>query len=112
VPFLRSRPTRPLLLTTIAVAAVGVVLPFSPLASTLGFQFLPLRFLAMTVTYLGLVEAGKAVFYAHSRRRPWRVDSAADQGSLPQVASAIDRMRHLHTGHTIAAVTNRRRRAT
>jgi len=57
-----------------AVAAIGVILPFSPLASTLGFRPLPLLFLAillaMTATYLGLVEAGKAIFYAHSRRRP------------------------------------------
>ena len=71
VPFLRSRPSRPLLATTLAVVVVGVVLPYSPLAHLLGFRSLPALFggilVAMTVTYLGLVEAGKALFYRRYR---------------------------------------------
>jgi Mg2+-importing ATPase len=67
IPFVRSRPSRPLLATTLAAVAVGVALPYTPLASTLGFRALPLRFLlilvAMTITYLALVELGKARFY-------------------------------------------------
>jgi Mg2+-importing ATPase len=67
IPFFHSRPSRPLLATTLACAAVGVVLPFSPLAGVLGFTALPAGFLAilvlMVVTYLGLVEAGKSRFF-------------------------------------------------
>jgi Mg2+-importing ATPase len=67
IPFFHSRPSRPLLATTLACAAVGVVLPFSPLAGVLGFTALPAGFLGilvlMVVTYLGLVEAGKSRFF-------------------------------------------------
>ena len=68
VPFVRSRPSRLMLVTPIGCALVGAVLPFTPLAPTLGFTPLPLRFFvilgAMTVAYLVLVEAAKARFYA------------------------------------------------
>ena len=67
VPFWRSRPSRPLLLTTLACAAAGVVLPFSPLAGVFGFTPLPPLFLlllgGMVVLYLALAEAGKAWFF-------------------------------------------------
>jgi Mg2+-importing ATPase len=67
VPFLRSRPSRPLLLTTLACAAVGVLIPFSPLADALGFTALPGTLLValalMVATYLALVEAGKYLFF-------------------------------------------------
>jgi Mg2+-importing ATPase len=67
IPFFHSRPSRPLLATTLACAALGVVLPFSPLAGLLGFEALPTGFLGilvlMVVTYLGLVEAGKSRFF-------------------------------------------------
>ena len=72
VPFFRSRPSRPLLITTIACAALGMALPFiGPLADVFGFRALPLSFfavlVAMIVTYLGLAELGKATFF---RQRP------------------------------------------
>jgi Mg2+-importing ATPase len=68
VPFFKSRPSMPLLVTTLACAAVGVAIPYvGPLARLLGFQALPLSFLAvlvgMIVTYLALAEAGKAFFF-------------------------------------------------
>jgi P-type Mg2+ transporter len=67
IPFFHSRPSRPLLATTLACAAVGVILPYSPLAGLLGFEPLPLDFLAvlalMVVTYLALVELGKYIFF-------------------------------------------------
>jgi Mg2+-importing ATPase len=67
IPFFHSRPSRPLLATTLACAAAGVVLPYSPLADLLGFERLPLDFLAvlmlMVVTYLALVELGKYLFF-------------------------------------------------
>jgi Mg2+-importing ATPase len=76
VPFVRSMPSRPLLATTIGVVAVGASLPFTPIADVLGFQALPLRFLlillAMVVTYVALVEAGKVFFYRLHPRVPAR----------------------------------------
>jgi Mg2+-importing ATPase len=67
VPFFRSRPSRPLLASTLLVVAVAVALPFSPLADTLGFTRLPASFLAavagMIVAYLLLIELGKRHFY-------------------------------------------------
>jgi Mg2+-importing ATPase len=66
-PFFRSRPSLPLLATTLMCVIVGIIIPFSPLAETLGFKTLPLDFFAilglMVVTYLGLVEFGKSRFF-------------------------------------------------
>jgi Mg2+-importing ATPase len=60
---LRSRPSLPLAITTVAIVAIGTLLPFSPLARVLGFVPLPgLYFaflIASTVTYLLLVEIAK-----------------------------------------------------
>ena len=60
---LQSRPSGPLIATTLSVVALGIYLPFSPLASVLGFTPLPARFLAFvavaTGLYLLLVEAAK-----------------------------------------------------
>jgi Mg2+-importing ATPase len=67
VPFFHSRPSLPLAVTSIACVVIGVALPFSPLAGVLGFTSLPIGFLAilvvMVITYLALVEAGKARFF-------------------------------------------------
>ena len=55
-----------------ACAAIGAVLPFTPLAGPLGFATLPLAFflilLGMIVSYLALVEVAKARFYAVPHR--------------------------------------------
>jgi Mg2+-importing ATPase len=60
---LRSRPSRPLALTTAAVVLIGLLLPFSPLASMLGFVRLPWTYFVFlagaTLTYLALVEVVK-----------------------------------------------------
>ena len=60
---LRSRPSGPLMATCLAVVAIGIYLPFSPLAGVLGFTPLPAEyfvFLAVaTGVYLLLVEAAK-----------------------------------------------------
>ena len=41
IPFLQSRASRPMLLTTLAVMALGIWLPFSSFAGFLGFTRLP-----------------------------------------------------------------------
>jgi Mg2+-importing ATPase len=62
---LRSRPSGPLFTTCLAVVAIGMYLPFSPLANVLGFTPLPLSYFAFvaaaTAVYLLLVEAAKRV---------------------------------------------------
>ncbi|MGD0115817.1 MAG: magnesium-translocating P-type ATPase [Dehalococcoidia bacterium] len=102
VPFFHSRPSRPLLATTLACAAVGVVLPYSPLASVLGFTQLPIGFLGILVlmiaTYLGLVEAGKSRFFRPQpdkpplarRRGSWerRIHRVAARWSHPRLPGA------------------------
>lgn len=73
VPFLRSRPSRPLLISALGITAVGAALPAMPFASTLGFSGLPANFYAtlvgMVVVYLVLVEAGKRLFYLEPEAR-------------------------------------------
>jgi P-type Mg2+ transporter len=41
IPFIQSRPSWPLIVTTVLVMAFGMFLPFSPLAKPLGFEQLP-----------------------------------------------------------------------
>jgi Mg2+-importing ATPase len=77
IPFFRSQPSMPLLLAVIGVVSAGAILPFTPVASTLGFRPLPGLFFAvlglMVICYLGLIEAGKSLFYRqaaeHGQRR-------------------------------------------
>jgi Mg2+-importing ATPase len=60
---LRSRPSAALSATTLLVVLIGMALPFTPLATWLGFTPLPAAFfiflIAATVTYLLLVEMFK-----------------------------------------------------
>jgi Mg2+-importing ATPase len=81
-PFWRSRPSRPLLVASLAVPLVGVALPYMPFGHSLGFTHLPAVYypmlVALVVTYLALVEVGKVFFYRHeaagtplARRRPY-----------------------------------------
>ncbi len=59
----RSRPSLPLAVTTVLVVLIGMILPFTPLATTLGFVPLPSVYFVflggVTVTYLALVELVK-----------------------------------------------------
>ena len=61
-PF-RSRPSKPLAITTVAVVAAGILLPYTPAAGPLGFVPLPLTFypflIGVTGTYLLFVEVVK-----------------------------------------------------
>ncbi len=80
-PF-RSRPSGPLLATCLASVAVGVYLPFSPLAGVLGFTALPAKYFgfvaAATGLYLLLVEAAKRrLLEASMRKKAPRLPDAA-----------------------------------
>jgi Mg2+-importing ATPase len=92
-PFFRSRPSTPLLLTTIACVAVAVILPFSPLAATFGFVALPGAFfgvlIGMIAVYLVLAEAGKILFYRQTFERP--AQQAADRRRLHRIAGRFRR---------------------
>jgi Mg2+-importing ATPase len=67
VPFFRSRPSTPMLVSVIAVVAIGALIPQSPLRGALKFAALPSTFFAVLVafviTYLACVEVAKHVFY-------------------------------------------------
>jgi Mg2+-importing ATPase len=64
---LRSRPSRPLLISVLAVVAIAAVLPYTPVGSLLRFTPLPASMLAMiaflAATYLLVVQAVKSWFY-------------------------------------------------
>lgn len=64
---LRTRPSRPLVLTSLAVVAFGLILPFTWMGANLGFERLPLVFFAILIpfvlAYLAAVEAVKRWFY-------------------------------------------------
>ena len=79
VPFVRSRPSRPLLFAALAVVTVGTLIPQSPLHSTLGFSPLPASFfgvlVAFIVGYLLCTEVAKYFFFRSvesSATRPLR----------------------------------------
>jgi len=67
VPFFRSRPSTPLLVSVIAVVVVGALIPQSPLNESLGFAPLPLAFFGVLVgfviAYLVCVEVAKYFFF-------------------------------------------------
>ncbi len=67
VPFFRSHPSRPLLVSVVAVVLVGVAIPQSPLNEALGFAPLPPAFFAvlvvLVVAYLLSVEVAKYFFF-------------------------------------------------
>jgi Mg2+-importing ATPase len=70
---LRSHPNRWLVLTSLSVVLVAMMLPFTPLASYLGFAPLPGVFFglltALLLAYLFMVEMGKQWFYRRQRGR-------------------------------------------
>ena len=69
-PF-KSKPSAPLAITTVLITVVGIVLPFSRAAGTLGFLPLPGAYFVFlgisTLTYLLLVEFAKRRLFSHAR---------------------------------------------
>ncbi len=74
-PF-RSRPSRPLAITTVAVVVVAVVLPFTPAAAPLGFVPLPGRFFV----FVGGIVGAYLVCVEFAKRRLLRRYAAAPAG--------------------------------
>jgi Mg2+-importing ATPase len=66
VPFIQSRASTPLILTSLVIVSIGAFLPFSPLASTLGFVPLPAAYwgylAAMLLCYVTLTQLVKTWF--------------------------------------------------
>ncbi len=66
---LASKPGKYLLMSTIAIVMIALFLPYTPVASLLGFQSLPLEFLLVLAAIIGLyilcAETVKRVFYQH-----------------------------------------------
>jgi P-type Mg2+ transporter len=83
VPFLKSRPSTPMLLVPTAAALAGAILPYTGLARLLGFTPLPAAFFlllaGMVVVYLLLVELAKTWFYRTPRARSPRRPASRDE---------------------------------
>ncbi len=64
IPFLQSRASFPLMLTTLCIMAFGMWLPYSPLASALGLTHLPGLYWPILLvnlhSYMGLTHEIKA----------------------------------------------------
>jgi Mg2+-importing ATPase len=73
IPFWKSKPSLPFLATCLAVVAIGLYLPFSPLSTYFGFMPLPKLYfgflLGITLTYLVFVEIGKHFLNKDKLRR-------------------------------------------
>jgi Mg2+-importing ATPase len=52
IPFIQSRASNPLILTTVTICAIGALLPTSPIGSALGFSPLPLLYWPIVLAYL------------------------------------------------------------
>ncbi|HST28047.1 MAG TPA: magnesium-translocating P-type ATPase [Rudaea sp.] len=65
IPFLQSRASLPLTITGVAICLIGMILPFSPMASWFGFVPLPgiywLFLAAVIVAYMGLTQFVKTL---------------------------------------------------
>jgi Mg2+-importing ATPase len=67
LPFLRSHPSRAMMLVTLSVGLVALILPYSPLAANLGFKPLALSILGLifviVILYFISAELVKHWFY-------------------------------------------------
>jgi Mg2+-importing ATPase len=71
IPFLHTKPSWPLMATSVVIMGIGIWLPYSPLASWLRFEALPPLYwpiLALTLlSYVGLTQIVKTWLY----RKKW-----------------------------------------
>jgi Mg2+-importing ATPase len=99
VPFLRSTPSRAMIVLPITCAAIGALLPFTPLAHVLGFASLPLEFflilVGMIAAYVVLAEVVKARFYK-VQARPRKEKATRAHRHERHVRRRAARFRHSH----------------
>jgi Mg2+-importing ATPase len=66
-PLFKSRPGNYLVFTTLSIVAITIALPYTPLASLVGFQALPLSLLGLlggiVLLYIATAELAKHIFY-------------------------------------------------
>jgi Mg2+-importing ATPase len=102
VPFFTSRPSLPMLLVPTAAALVGAVLPYTGLATLLGFTPLPTTFFlilfGMVVAYLVLVELAKTRFYRAPRARAAARATSPEQRHERHVRRRMARFVHVVPG--------------
>jgi Mg2+-importing ATPase len=99
VPFFTSRPSLPMLLVPTGAAMVGAVLPYTGLATLLGFTPLPTTFFlllfAMVAAYLVLVELAKTRFYRTHRVRMHGAPLPADLRRERHIRRRLSRFVHV-----------------
>jgi P-type Mg2+ transporter len=104
VPFLRSSPSRAMIALPITCAAIGAILPFTPVAHVLGFASLPLEFflilVGMIAAYLVLAEAVKARFYK-AQSRPSRAGPSWAHRHQRHVRRRAARFTHGHAADLV-----------
>ncbi|MBU4099084.1 HAD-IC family P-type ATPase, partial [Patescibacteria group bacterium] len=65
-PFYKSKPSKWLIITSLGIVGVGIALPFSPLAASLGFVALPPLYfvflIIIIVAYLFFIDMAKRLF--------------------------------------------------
>jgi len=70
IPFIQSRPSLLLLLSTFAAVAIGWIIPFTPVGAFFGLvplsPFMLLAIAGIVAVYLFLVEIGKRIFYRYN----------------------------------------------
>jgi P-type Mg2+ transporter len=70
IPFLQSRPSLPLFLSTLLAVAIGWIIPFTPVGKFFGLvplaPYMLLAIIGIVVVYLGLIEIGKRIFYKYN----------------------------------------------
>ena len=95
VPLFRSRPGVALAAGTSATVAAALIVPYTPLAAPFGFTALPFGFLAilaaMVVTYIGLVELGKYLFFVVAPRRRKRPPLRVARWELTPTLQTVER---------------------
>jgi Mg2+-importing ATPase len=86
-PFVRSRPSKLLVLASLAVATLCLGIVYSPFAGTLGLDALPVTVLvtlaAITAAYVATTEVAKWAFYSRWGRSTTRTAGGAGAARVP-----------------------------
>jgi Mg2+-importing ATPase len=97
VPFWKSRPGNLLRITVLGIVAIGVVVPYSPLATVIGFKALPITFLlalvGVVLVYLGVIELAKLAYYRFGAPPPAVVSPPP---TAPTARLSSEERRHRH----------------